>query len=308
MIFSHTKCSFLSTWQLVLSTWYSVLSTWYSVLGTRSLVLSTFLLLLPLINLSAQCPTEIKAFSAGEKVTYQAYYNWGFVWIHAGDVQFTTTQKQYVGNTIYQFEVTGNSVKKYDWMYKVRDTYKSYVDMETFSPYWAERNTSEGSTKVYESYNFSATEKKIYSLVKNAENPYKRDSINAKSCTFDVLSAIYYCRTINFEKYKPNEKIPINIVLDGKTYSLYLRFLGKETIKARNDNKSSKANKYRCIKFSALLVEGSIFKGGEDMFIWVTDDKNRIPVLVEAKILIGSVKAYINTMEGIKYPLTSVER
>ena len=125
-------------------------------------------------------------------------------------------------------------------------------------------------------------------------------------CTFDVLSAVYYCRTINFEKYKTNEKIPVNIVLDGKTYSLYLRYLGKEVIKSRDDTKNSEVRKYRCIKFSAMLVEGTIFKGGENMFIWVTDDENRIPVLVEAKILIGSVKAYVNTIEGIRYDLTSL--
>lgn len=253
-----------------------------------------------------QCPVEIKAFSAGEKVTYQAYYNWGFVWIHAGDVQFSVNQKQYVGKQVYQFETTGNSVKKYDWMYKVRDKFQSYVDMETFNTLWAERNTSEGSYKAYESYNFSTSAKKIYSVVKTSDKPFTRDTIKIKTCTFDVLSAVYYCRTINFEKYKPNEKIPVNIVLDGKTYSLYLRYLGKETIKSRDDNKNAEVKKYRCIKFSAMLVEGTIFKGGEDMFIWVTDDNNRIPVLVEAKILIGSVKAYVNTMEGIKYDLTSL--
>jgi hypothetical protein len=42
------------------------------------------------------------------------------------------------------------------------------------------------------------------------------------------------------------------------------------------------------------------------MYIWVTDDDNRIPVLVEAKILIGSVKAYLVKTQGIKYPLTSL--
>lgn len=277
----------------------------FIMVAFRKLVIS-FLFIFLSLYLTAQCPTEIKAFKPGEKVTYQAYYNWGFVWIHAGDVQFTTIQKQYLGKQVYQFETIGNTVKKYDWMYKVRDKFQSYVEMETFNTLWAERNTSEGSYKAYESYNFASSEKKIYSVVKNTDKPYTRDTLKTKGCTFDVLSAVYYCRTINFEKYKTNEKIPVNIVLDGKTYSLYLRYLGKEIIKTRDDNKNNEVKKYRCIKFSALLVEGTIFKGGEDMFIWVTDDENRVPVLVEAKILIGSVKAYVNTMEGIKYELTSL--
>jgi hypothetical protein len=70
--------------------------------------------------------------------------------------------------------------------------------------------------------------------------------------------------------------------------------MGRETIKTHQ------GKKYRCIKCSALLVQGTIFKGGEDMTLWVTDDENKIPVLVEAKILIGSVKAYLNTEEGLR--------
>jgi hypothetical protein len=97
-----------------------------------------------------------------------------------------------------------------------------------------------------------------------------------------------------------NEKIPVNTISESKEYILYLRYKGKEIIKNK-DNKS-----YRCIKFSALLAEGTIFKGGEDMFIWVTDDANRIPIMVEAKILIGSVKAYLVKGEGLRNQQTAL--
>ncbi|HSH53034.1 MAG TPA: DUF3108 domain-containing protein, partial [Bacteroidales bacterium] len=78
-----------------------------------------------------------------------------------------------------------------------------------------------------------------------------------------------------------------------------VRFLGREVIKLHNKQK------FKTIKFSALLVEGTIFKGGEDLLIWVTDDLNRIPVLIEAKILIGSVKATLLSTENLKFPLDS---
>ena len=59
-------------------------------------------------------------------------------------------------------------------------------------------------------------------------------------------------------------------------------------------NKKNRSGKeYLCYKFSALLVEGTIFSGGEDMVVWITADANRVPVMVEAKILIGSIKAYL---------------
>ena len=242
-------------------------------------------------NILAQCVEKVTAFKPGEKLSYEAYYNWGFIWIHAGDVQFTVSQKKYLNKNVYYFDATGNSLKSYDWLFKVRDRFQSMVEMQLFAPVWAERSTQEGNYKAYENYSFGPNGK-IYSVVENSTKPYKRDSLKASSCTYDVLSLIYGFRSISFDKYKPNEKIPLKIVLDNQLYSLFVRYLGKETIKARD------GKKYRCIKVSALLIEGTIFKGGEDMLIWITDDENKIPVLVEAKILIGSVKACLTKIEG----------
>jgi hypothetical protein len=264
------------------------------------IILNILLIICPFVYAQSQCLGPLNAFQPGEKLFYQAYYNWGFIWVHAGDVVFSVSSKPYQSKMVYYFETTGNSLKSYDWMYKVRERFQSYVDRDKFQPLWAERSSSEGGYKAYEQYTFSPSGKKIISVTENSKRPLAKDTLNSKQCTFDVLSAIYFCRTINFENHKIDEKIPINTVIDNELYSLYLRYKGKETIKTK-DNKY-----YKCIKFSALLVGGTIFKGGEDMFIWVTDDANRIPVLVEAKILIGSVKAYIIKAEGLRNQQTAL--
>lgn len=262
-----------------------------------------YILLVILLLASLQVKAQNRPFQPGEKLTYNAYYNWGAIWLHAGEVQFTVDQKPFGGKQAYFFEATGKSMPKYDWMYKVRDYYRSYVDIDTFTSLWAERNTAEGSYKAYENYTFKPRERHIYSIVKNSKSKMQKDTLRATaSGIYDVLTVIYQCRNVNFDRLKVNEKFPLRIILDGKIYPVYLRYLGKEVIK----NKDQK--KYRCIKFSALLVEGSIFKGGEDMNIWVTDDDNKIPVLVEAKILIGSVKAYLHSMEGLRHELRAMVR
>jgi hypothetical protein len=94
--------------------------------------------------------------------------------------------------------------------------------------------------------------------------------------------------------YKVNDLIPIVSIIDNEVFHLHLRYLGHETIEHKN------GKKYNCVKFSALLVEGTIFKGGEDLEVWVTNDANKVPVLVEAKILIGSVKAYLHEATGLR--------
>lgn len=249
------------------------------------------------LSASSQCNSRVTSFSPGERITYQAYYNWGFIWIHAGDLLFSVDQIKYDNKDVYDFEAVGNSLTSYDWAYKVRDKYQSLVDKETYSPLYFEQNTSEGGYKVHQTYQFSDKAQKIYRSFESSKKPNTKDSVNLSSCTLDVLSAIYYCRNIDYSKCRINDKIPFNLAIDNKIYPLYLRYLGKENLHI-HDGKQE----FQCVKFSVLLVEGTAFKGGEDMVIHVTDDDNRIPVLVEARILIGSVKAYLNTAKGLRNP------
>ncbi|MFO8235941.1 MAG: DUF3108 domain-containing protein [Bacteroidales bacterium] len=236
------------------------------------------------------------AFQSGEKVEYKAYYNWNFIWLYAGDVAFTVNDAQYEDASTYHFEAQGNTIKSYEWLYKVDDYFQSYVDKETFQPIYFERNTNEGKYSVHNRYEFDHDEKAIFSRTENSKKPYEEDFIEFSQPLFDVLSAIYYSRNIPFDTLKMEEKIPLPMIVDNEIYDLYLRYQGKETIEVKD------IGELDCIKFTAKLVEGTIFKGGEHLTVWVTDDKNRIPVIVEAKILVGSVKAIFKSAENLKYP------
>ena len=89
--------------------------------------------------------------------------------------------------------------------------------------------------------------------------------------------------------------------LDNEVYSMYIRYLGREMVK-------TKYGKFRAIKFKPMLIKGTIFKGGEDMEVWVTDDMNRIPVRIESPIVVGKVKIDMMSYENLRYPLTSLVR
>jgi hypothetical protein len=64
--------------------------------------------------------------------------------------------------------------------------------------------------------------------------------------------------------------------------------------------------KYNCIRLSAKMVGGTIFKGDEDVLVWITDDDNHIPIYIEAKILVGTVKAYLHETKGLRNPLKAL--
>ena len=253
----------------------------------------TTIFLLVQIASNAQCKIETRAFAPGERITYNAFYNWGFIWINAGEVEFTVTSKKYQGQEVYHLYSYGTSFKSYDWIFKIRQKYQSYVDPVTLMPLWYERDVTEGTYTAFEEYKFDYKNSEINAYVQKRTNPGVTETIPLPTCLFDVLTAIYYFRSMDASNLSIGQKLPIKMILDRKLYNLYIRYLGKEEVTTRNKKK------YNCLKFSIQMVEGSVFKGGEDATVWVTDDANKVPVLVEAQILVGSVKAVLNDATGL---------
>jgi hypothetical protein len=110
---------------------------------------------------------------------------------------------------------------------------------------------------------------------------------------------MYYSRNIDFNKYKPGDKIPFTIFLDNEVYNMYIRYQGKQTVKTRY-------GKFRAIVFKPLLVKGTLFEGGEKMTVYVSDDANKLPLRIESPLLVGSVKVDLMSYQNLRFPLTSL--
>lgn len=247
-------------------------------------------------NLSAQCKPQIWSFQAGEELYYDIFYNWGFIWVDAGKVEFKSRKEIMDGRDVFHFSGTGTSLPKHDWFFKVRDYFQSWAELSDLMPIKHIRNTSEGKYKADEKYWFDMEKGKIYSDVSTSKKPRKLDTITNPGCIFDVMTAVYYARTINLNNYKQNQKIPLSMIIDNEIYPLYGRYLGKESITTREKKNIN------CLKFSIKLIEGTMFKGGEDLHIWISDDVNRVPILIEAEVLVGSVKAYLKDTRMLVSP------
>lgn len=245
------------------------------------------------------CAIENEAFTSGEQIVYQTYYNWGFIWLDAGEVTFNVEQSDHKGIPCYHITGVGGTYPSYDWIYKVRDRFECWVDTSSLKPFRYIRDIKEGGRYFYNECFFNFNTQKAYCVTKEQKKPARLDTVNISPCAFDPLTMIYYSRVVDFSKCKVRDTVPITLFLDNKVYDLYARYLGKDKLKL--DDK----NTFNCIKFSPKLVEGTIFKGGEGMTVWSTDDKNRIPVYVEAPILVGMVKAKIVRWKGLKNKLES---
>jgi hypothetical protein len=248
---------------------------------------------------SAYCHEVKPSFKTGEAATYKIYYNWTAMWMSAGTVNFKVQDAQLYNKPVYHLTAIGKTDMKFNWFYKVNDQYESYIDPSNMLPLQATTKINEGSFTAENMYTFNHQKNEV--LI----NYYKRKGVlkkqnetqNITPCSQDILSAIYYTRGFDYSKLKMGEKMNFDLYLDGKTYPIYLRYLGKENVE-------SDLGEFRCAKFGLQLLEGEVFKGGE-MTIWSTDDENRIPVLIESPLVMGSVKCYLTKVSGLKHNLSA---
>ncbi len=261
-----------------------------------------FLFLFFPFTIAAQnnCVVNNQSFQSDEQLFYKIYYNWGAIWLETGEANFTATLIDLNNTKVYHFVGFGATFPKYDWFFKVRDKYESYADTLTLKPLRFIREVNEGSYFAHDDYVFNSKKSKIYTAELRNKKSLKLDSMKLQACTNDVLTAISYARCLDFSLYKPNDTIPITFVLDGKTYPSYMRYVGKEIIK------TELFGTIRCIKFCPKLIDGTIFKSGEAMTVWATDDKNKIPVYVETSITVGSIKVKLIKFSGLRNKIDCV--
>lgn len=253
-------------------------------------VLLLILLSRPLTAGDEFCGIRNYAFQSGEQISFTVFYNVIGLYVNAGTATFSVNSEKLNNEPVYHLVGEGTSNSRYDWIFKVRDKYESYIDTNNLQPIKFIRNVNEGGYKINENVSFNRQANTATS---------EKGTVKVPNCIQDVLSAIYYARNINFEKYKPEDKIPFTMFLDNEIFNLYIKYLGKETIKTR-------FGKFRAIKFKPLLVKGTLFEGGEKMTVWVSDDANHVPLRIESPIVVGSVKVDMMGYKNLRYPFSSM--
>lgn len=259
------------------------------------------LFLIPVLNFAQNnCTVKNQTFNVGEQLDYKILYNWGIIWLSAGEASSNIFLDTINGKSLYRFLGVGVTYPQYDWVFKVRDRYESYADTISLKPHRFIREVYEGNYYAYDNYIFNHHTNLVYTTEKRKKKDDHHDSIVFNACYKDVVTAVFYVRCIDFSKYKSNDTIPLTFVLDGEIYPSYLRYLGKEIIT------SELLGDVRCIKFKPNLIEGTIFKKGEGMTVWVTDDKNKIPVYVETPIIVGKIKVELVKYTGLRNKIDCV--
>lgn len=236
------------------------------------------------------CNLRNSAFKSDEEVRMKVFYSTLGMYVGAGEAVFSSSLERFNGKAVYHFVGTGSTYSFFDNFFKVRDKYESYVDTTNLLPYRFVRNVDEGGYKKYDNVTFNQTANSAIST---------NGVFKVSDCIQDVVSAVYYARNINFDKYKAEDKIPFDMFLDDEVFHLYIRYMGKEKIKTRY-------GKFNAIKIKPLLIKGTIFEGGEKMTAWLSDDPNHLLLRVESPIAVGSIKVDMMSYKNLRHPLTSL--
>lgn len=245
---------------------------------------------------------EELAFQAGEKVDFILHYKWGSINTDVGTATVTLDSLTFNGHEAFRCSVFGKTKKFYDVFFKVREDFDSWFTRDGLRPLKFTRDTYEGGYEARNTYlyEWDAAEPYIAADVYTSNLGQKSMQLPLTPCTYDLPALFFFARNMDMENVVPGKRYPMTFAIDEEVYNVYFILYGPETIKVKG------LGTVETIRFAAKLLEGEVFKGEEDMTIWVTADENRLPVYFEAPLRVGVAAGRMSGWEGLKHPFTSL--
>jgi len=243
-------------------------------------------------NVSAQQLTKISepVFKVGEQLSYKLKY--GFFTAAQADLRVESTDIKFEGQPAFHIIAEGRTAGSFDVFYKVRNRYETFVDQKTLLPYFYAEDRHEGSYKHSDKVTFDRENNKIMA---------NKGSFPLKGETFDFLSAYYFARNIDVSKMRIGEKFELQYFLEDAISTLGITYVGKEKV-------SCSLGTFNCLKFNPTIIPGRIFKKNSKLYLWITDDANRIPVKAQVEVILGSLTMDLTDAKGLKFPLNKVSK
>lgn len=240
-----------------------------------------------LINISnAQ---EKSAFKSGEWFKYKLSYSG---WFKAGEATVSLLEDK-TNDKLLHAKLVGKSTGAVNLFFKVYDIYESYFFKDKILPKNFIRNIDEGGYKknikiVFNQKTQKATVKdfkkntsKEYSFVENSQ---------------DMVSVFYYLRnSFSLDNLDENDEISVDMFFDSENYKLKIKYLSTELL-------NTNFGKVLCYKIQPYVQSGRVFKKNESLTMWITADKNRIPLKIKADVLVGSIRIELESFSNLNNP------
>lgn len=229
-------------------------------------------------------------FVRGEVIEYKAHY--GFV--NAAEGRMVISDELYTVNNrpCYKIDVYGKSIGMFDLFLRIRDNWGTYLDTGAIVTQKFYRVIEEGKYRKNEIVEFDHSKKKA--KVKTFDNKKQKwrptETFDVPGNVQDLVSGYYYIRTLKFDELKEGDLININAFFDDEVYDFEVKFVGRENLK-------TKLGVIKSIVLSPIMPENSLFDGENSVKVWISDDRNKVPLKIKANMFVGAVEIDITKYE-----------
>lgn len=226
------------------------------------------------------------SFQAGERYDYRIKF--GFVNIGVASVNVSSRIYSVNNRPTYRINVFGRTSGITD-IFKIRNSYISYVDTSAIIPHQFVYSAREGDFKRDQSIYFNQLRDKAV-LVEGAD----KKSFNLPKYCQDVVSGYYYLRTLPFERMRNGEIVEIPLFFADEIYTMKVKYNGKTRI-------TTKFGKIDVFEINPILPPNKLFDGPGAIKVYVSDDRNRVPVEIFVDFKIGSASMELRSFKNQKY-------
>jgi len=276
----------------------------------RILHLSLLLMLVPVFCMAqsiSDCtpakvvPDSLRAFGPGETVKYVIQYRWLGIRSDVGNARMVLSEAEPVdGRGVFHAVASGETVKFFDAFFKVRDTYQAKFFADNGRSIWFHRDIYEGGYMVINDCTWNTVTDEISAKAEYVRSGNRTDTLLAgRPCTYDLISMYYAARNMDYSSVEKGRNYPLSFVIDEEMYDIYFRFEGRE------NKRVPRMGTFRTMKFALKVIAGEVFNGDNELYLWISDDENKIPVWIESPVKVGSVIGRLTGYENLKHPLTS---
>ncbi|WP_347157668.1 DUF3108 domain-containing protein [Pontibacter chitinilyticus] len=235
-----------------------------------------------------------ESFSTGEVLKYKVHY--GPITAAEAVIDVSPMIHQVNERPCYRATVYGKTTNSFDLFIRVRDTWQSYIDTAAILPHRSFRNIEEGNYRKRETVDFNHYSNVASVEKKKKSKPKETGSYKIPDNVQDIVSGMYYLRTIDYDKLRPGDKVNVKGFFDEETFDMQVIYKGREVV-------STKAGDFRAIKLVPKMPANKMFKGENAITVYLSDDKNKIPVLIEAEMFVGSLKVDLYDYKNLKHKL-----
>lgn len=234
---------------------------------------------------------QVNNIKSGENLHYRIHYGP----VNAGTATLTTLKTTYQGVPHFYVKGVGRSSGAVRTFFKVDDLYESFINIQTGLPSYYVRNVKEGGYSQHLQTVFNHSNQTL--ILTDKKNPANGSrKLNSVKGIQDMLSAFYYLRSLGSSELRVGKTIKMNVWIDDEMFPFQLRVDGTEDVK-------TKFGTINCLKITPMVMSGRVFKAREGVTMWVTNDRNHIPVVMKAELAVGSLKADLDRYSSVMYAM-----